>query len=98
MAGEYAVVDSSDDPVIRVPPSITNRSGLTDSKCYGSKGTALDVHYFGYDGELAKGTGMRDGVTAEVAAYLDYDDDGDYYISFDNMWDEPVEIRIPVQL
>ena len=97
-------MDSSDDPVIRVPPSITNRSGLTDSvnmfyiKCYGSKGTALDVHYFGYDGELAKGTGMRDGVTAEVAAYLDYDDDGDYYISFDNMWDEPVEIRIPVQL
>lgn len=81
------------------------RSGYTvgkyvsiEKEYYGSRGTALDVHYFGYDDELAKGMDMRDGVTAEVAAYLDYDGDGDYYISFDNMWDEPVEICISVQL
>ena len=104
VAGEYTVVDGSDGPVIRVPLSVTNQSGSTGSvnmfyiKYYGSKGTALNVHYFGYDDELAGGMDMRDGVTVEAAAYLDYDGDGDYYISFDDMWDEPVEICIPVQL
>lgn len=104
VAGEYTVADGSDGPVIRVPLSITNQSSSTGSvnmfyiKYYGSKGTALDVHYFGYDDELARGMDMRDGATAEAAAYLNYDGDGNYYISFDNLWDEPIEICVPVQL
>lgn len=89
---------------VRVPITVTNNTGSTGSinmfyvSYYGSKGTSLDVPYFYFDDELAGGDKMRSGASMELAAYLEYDGNGDYYIELNKPWSETVEIHVSVNL
>ncbi|MBR2836125.1 MAG: PASTA domain-containing protein [Coriobacteriales bacterium] len=97
------VQDYSGTLYIRVPLALGNENDKTDSinmfyvSYFGSHGTEIDIPYFSFDDEISTFGDLRPGAATEVAAYLKYDGDGMYYITFDN-WSETAEIAVPVSI
>lgn len=90
--------------VIGVPITITNVSDDTNYlnmfylKVYGSSGVQSKTlnNYFD-DGDMIYNK-LRSGASVEGYIYIPYDGDGDYYVSFDNIVDDPIDQLIHIEL
>ena len=89
---------------IGIPVTITNTSDDTNYlnmfyvKMFGSKGTETDrLNSFFNDGD-AVFSKLRSGASIDGYFYIPYDGDGDYYISFDNIVNDPIEQLIHIEL
>jgi hypothetical protein len=103
----FAVIDNKysenhGKTVARVPVTIKNVWSKADGlsmlyyTIYGSNGVQLDrVHYYFDDGDNLHAN-LRLGAQMEAAFYLLYDGDGDYYVSFDFAWGDPIEVVLPI--
>lgn len=90
--------------VIGVPITITNVSDKTHKlnmfyvKVYGSSGVQSSTlnNYFD-DGDLIYSE-LRNGASVDGYIYIPYDGDGDYYVSFDNLINDPIDQLIHIEL
>ncbi|WP_139652933.1 hypothetical protein [Raoultibacter phocaeensis] len=91
--------------VIAIPISVTNNSDETKGlnmfyyKAFGPSGTQLeDVSSFFSDSNIGFAGDARPGATIESTMHVLYEDNGDYFIVFDNLIKDKVEVKLPIAL
>lgn len=96
--------DKDGATVIAIPISVTNNSDETKGlnmfyyKAFGPNGTQLDdVSSYFMETDIAFAGDARPGATIEAMLDIPYEDNGDYYISFDN-FKEKIEVKLPISL
>lgn len=96
--------DKDGATIIGVPLTLTNNNEESSSlnmfyvKEFGSSGTELDTVFTYFDDDVRMAGDMRPGASMTAPLYFLYDGDGTYVIEFAEVWGDPIEVEIPVQL